>query len=195
MAAADVTRFSGRTAWARSLETPLSSFLRTETGSATILAGAALAALVWVNVDASSYHGVWETDLSIRIGDYGISQTLRHWVNSGLMTFFFLVTGLEARRELDLGEHVWWQLDARHGYMGELDARRDRGQFLSDLAHAVVRPGLLGEHLHNRLERLMHLQRVFGRRLNILWSGRGTVGRRPKFVNAHVVNAQVVAHR
>jgi len=104
MAAADVTRFSGRTAWARSLETPLSSFLRTETGSATILLGATAAALIWANVDASSYRGVWDTTLSIRVGDAGISQTLGHWINSGLMTFFFFVVGLEARREFDLGE-------------------------------------------------------------------------------------------
>src|SRR3954449_12794823 len=104
MAAADVTRFSGRTAWARSLETPLSSFLRTETGSATILLAATLVALVWANADASSYHGVWSTDLSIHIGDSGISQNLGHWVNSGLMAFFFFVIGLEARREFDLGE-------------------------------------------------------------------------------------------
>ena len=99
-----MTRFSGRTAWARSLETPLSSFLRTETGSATILLGATAAALIWANVDASSYRGVWDTTLSIRVGDAGISQTLGHWINSGLMTFFFFVIGLEARREFDLGE-------------------------------------------------------------------------------------------
>jgi Na+/H+ antiporter NhaA len=104
MAAADVTRFSGRTAWARSLETPLSSFLRTETGSATILLGAAAAALAWANLDSSSYRSVWDTTLSIRVGDAGISQTLGHWINSGLMTFFFFVIGLEARREFDLGE-------------------------------------------------------------------------------------------
>jgi Na+/H+ antiporter NhaA len=104
MEAGDATRFSGRTAWARSLETPLSSFLRTETGSATILLGAAIVALVWANVGAGSYHDVWETTLSVRIGDAGISQTLGHWVNSGLMTFFFFVIGLEARREFDLGE-------------------------------------------------------------------------------------------
>ena len=55
MAAADVTRFSGRTAWARSLETPLRAFLRTETGSAAVLLAATVAALVWANVDASSY--------------------------------------------------------------------------------------------------------------------------------------------
>jgi Na+/H+ antiporter NhaA len=104
MAAADRTRFSGRTAWARSLETPLSSFLRTETGSATVLLGAAVAALVWANLDSGSYETVWDTNLSIQIGDAGISQSLGHWVNSGLMTFFFFVVGLEARREFDLGE-------------------------------------------------------------------------------------------
>src|SRR5919197_1748443 len=104
MEAGEATRFSGKTAWARSLETPLSTFLRTETGSATILLGAAIAALIWANVDAPSYTGLWNTTLSIRIGDSGISQTLGHWVNSGLMTFFFFVIGLEARREFDLGE-------------------------------------------------------------------------------------------
>src|SRR5512143_3462862 len=51
--------FSGRTAWARNLETPLRSFLRTETGSAAVLLAATVAALVWVNVDSSSYERVW----------------------------------------------------------------------------------------------------------------------------------------
>src|SRR6059036_782880 len=96
--------FSGRTAWARSLETPLRSFLRTETGSAAVLLAAAVAALVWVNVDASSYERVWQTTLSIRVGGRGISEDLRYWLNSGLMTFFFFVVGLEARREFDMGE-------------------------------------------------------------------------------------------
>jgi Na+/H+ antiporter NhaA len=68
------------------------------------LLAAAVAALVWVNVDASSYNSFWETTLSIELGDAGVSLDLRHWVNSGLMTFFFFVVGLEARREFDLGE-------------------------------------------------------------------------------------------
>jgi Na+/H+ antiporter NhaA len=96
--------FSQRTAWARSLETPLRAFLRTETGSAAVLLAATVAALVWVNVDESSYERVWRTALSIRVGGAGISEDLRYWLNSGLMTFFFFVVGLEARRELDLGE-------------------------------------------------------------------------------------------
>ncbi len=96
--------FSGRTAWARSLQAPLRDFLATETGSSVVLLAAAVAALAWANVDLSSYESVWHTRLSIRVGDSGISQDLREWVNSGLMTLFFFVVGLEVRREFDVGE-------------------------------------------------------------------------------------------
>jgi Na+/H+ antiporter NhaA len=96
--------FSGRTAWARNLETPLRSFLRTETGSAAVLLAATVAALVWVNLDSSSYERTWSTVLSIRLGGAGVTEDLRYWLNSGLMTFFFFVVGLEARREFDMGE-------------------------------------------------------------------------------------------
>ena len=95
---------SGRTAWARNLQTPLRVFLRTETGSAAVLAAMAVAALAWINIDASSYHSVWGTQLPVRVGGLGVSLDLRGWVNSGLMTFFFFVFGLEARREFDMGE-------------------------------------------------------------------------------------------
>jgi Na+/H+ antiporter NhaA len=95
---------SGRTAWARSLETPLREFLRTETGGAAVLLAAAVAALGWVNVHPSSYDSFWGTTLSIDLGGAGVALDLRQWVNSGLMTFFFFVAGLEARREFDLGE-------------------------------------------------------------------------------------------
>ena len=95
---------SGKTAWARNLETPLREFLRTETGSAGVLLLATVAALLWINVDASSYDDVWTTELAIRLGDHSISLDLRGWLNSGLMTLFFFVVGLEARREFDMGE-------------------------------------------------------------------------------------------
>ena len=96
--------FSGRTAWARSLQTPLRTFLRTETGSAAVLLAMTLAALAWVNIDAASYNAVWNTPLSIRAGGAVVSLDLRGWLNSGLMTLFFFVFGLEARREFDMGE-------------------------------------------------------------------------------------------
>jgi Na+/H+ antiporter NhaA len=94
----------GRTAWARSLQTPLREFLATETGGASVLLAAAVAAMAWANVDLSSYQSVWHTDLSIQVGGSGISQDLREWINNGLMAFFFFVVGLEVRREFDLGE-------------------------------------------------------------------------------------------
>jgi Na+/H+ antiporter NhaA len=95
---------SGRTAWGRSRQTPLRQFLRTETGSAAVLLAAVVAALVWVNASPSSYEAVWHTRLSISLGPHGLTDDLQGWVNSGLMTLFFLAIGLEARREFDMGE-------------------------------------------------------------------------------------------
>ena len=103
--AAPATTYSGRTAWARNLAAPVRDFLSAETGSAVVVLAATIVALLWENSPWShSYDAVWTTKLVIRIGSAGISADLRHWVNEGLMTFFFLVVGLEAKRELDLGE-------------------------------------------------------------------------------------------
>jgi Na+/H+ antiporter NhaA len=105
MAGAQATTLIGRTAWARNLAAPVRDFLSTETGSASVLLGATIAALLWSNSPWSdSYESVWTTKLSIQVGAGGISADLRHWVNEGLMTFFFLVVGLEAKREFDMGE-------------------------------------------------------------------------------------------
>lgn len=95
---------SDRTAWARSLQTPLREFLRTETGGAIVLLVATVAALIWANVSVSSYETFWGTEASLRAGRHALSMDLRTWINSGLMTLFFFVVGLEARREFDMGE-------------------------------------------------------------------------------------------
>jgi len=92
------------TVWAPSRQTPLRQFLRTETGSAVVLLAATIAALGWANLDPSGYTACWGTQLSIRLGTAGLADDLHGWVNSGLMAFFFLVAGLEARREFDMGE-------------------------------------------------------------------------------------------
>jgi Na+/H+ antiporter NhaA len=92
------------TAWTSSGKTPLRQFLRTETGSATILVGATLAALIWSNVASGSYEAFWAARLTASVAGHGMTMDLREFVNSGLMTLFFLVVGLEARREWDMGE-------------------------------------------------------------------------------------------
>jgi Na+/H+ antiporter NhaA len=97
--------YGGRTAWARNLAAPVRSFLSTEEGGAIVMLAAAIVALVWANVPGwRSYESVWTTKLAVQIGGTGIVTDLRHWVNEGLMTLFFLVVGLEAKRQLDLGE-------------------------------------------------------------------------------------------
>jgi Na+/H+ antiporter NhaA len=90
--------------WRPSRPTPLRQFLRTETGSAAILAAAAVVGLIWSNVASSGYEAFWGTPLKAVVGTATLNLDLREFVNSGLMAIFFLVVGLEARRELDMGE-------------------------------------------------------------------------------------------
>lgn len=95
---------SGQTVCGDDMRTPWRDFLRTETGSAIFLLAAVLAALAWANIGPGSYEEFWGTHLSLELGTHGVSLDLREWVNSGLMTLFFFVVGLEARREFDMGE-------------------------------------------------------------------------------------------
>ncbi len=93
-----------RTAWGRSIAAPVRNFLSTETGGAAVMLAATIVALAWANIAPHSYESAWSTQLGINVGSARIATDLRHWVNEGLMTLFFLVVGLEAKRELDLGE-------------------------------------------------------------------------------------------
>ena len=109
-----------RTIWARSVKSQLSRFLRTESGSSGVLVLGIIGALVWKNLGADSYEWFWKLPLDVNLGGIGISLDLRSWVSSGLMTLFFLVVGLEARREFDLG------------------ALRERRQFVIPLAAGLT---------------------------------------------------------
>jgi hypothetical protein len=83
----------------------LRGFLRTEAGGAIVLLLATVAALAWANSPwVAGYDALWGTELSLIVGDLVLSHDLRGWVNDGLMTVFFLLIGLEVRREFDLGE-------------------------------------------------------------------------------------------
>jgi Na+/H+ antiporter NhaA len=80
-------------------------FLRAETGGAAVMLAAVVVALLWANSPLSdSYDSLWSTKLSIQLGGAELSADLRRWIDEGLMTLFFLVVGLEAKREFDVGQ-------------------------------------------------------------------------------------------
>jgi NhaA family Na+:H+ antiporter len=82
----------------------LDRFLHIEAVSGLVLLTAAIAALIWANsLFASSYHEIWHAPLAIELGHFAISQSLHFWINDGLMTVFFLVVGMEIRREIHEG--------------------------------------------------------------------------------------------
>ncbi len=79
-------------------------FLHIEAVSGVVLLGAAAIALVWANSSfADTYHALWHSPLSIGLGSFVFSQSLHFWINDGLMTIFFLVIGMEIRREIHEG--------------------------------------------------------------------------------------------
>ena len=92
---------------------PFRLFVATEARGALSLLGATVAALVWANSPwLASYEALWTTRLSVQVGEAELSKDLRHWVNDGLMTLFFLVVGLEISRQLKVGELRHWQMAA-----------------------------------------------------------------------------------
>jgi Na+:H+ antiporter, NhaA family len=84
---------------------PLQRRLRGEVGGAGLLLSATLLALIWANSPwGDTYDAFWHTPFAIAIGGAELSLDLQHWVNDGLMAFFFFVVGLEVKRELAIGE-------------------------------------------------------------------------------------------
>jgi NhaA family Na+:H+ antiporter len=69
-----------------------------------ILLATALALLAANSFLYSTYENFWQTKLSLGLGDWTLQKDLRHWVDEGLMAIFFLVVGLEIKRELVCGE-------------------------------------------------------------------------------------------
>jgi Na+:H+ antiporter, NhaA family len=88
---------------------PLILFMRVEARSSVLLLSATVIALAWANSPwLASYEVVWTTNLSVQVGEAELAKDLRHWVNDGLMTLYFLVMGLELTRELKLYERRHW---------------------------------------------------------------------------------------
>lgn len=80
-------------------------FIKDESFSGILLFIATLAAVIIANSAFSdSYFALWNKELGIAVGDSTISMNLTHWINDGLMAIFFLMVGLEIKRELLIGE-------------------------------------------------------------------------------------------
>jgi len=84
---------------------PFARFLKIEAAAGALLFLAALLALVLANSAWSTpFLAFWETPIGLQFGALDFTRSLRHWINDGLMTFFFFVISLELKRELVLGE-------------------------------------------------------------------------------------------
>ncbi|MBR1122628.1 Na+/H+ antiporter NhaA [Bradyrhizobium lablabi] len=82
----------------------LQRFLHVEEVSGVVLLVAAAAALIWANSPfAHGYHAFWNLPITIGLGEHVFSRSLHFWVNDALMTVFFLVVGMEIRREIHEG--------------------------------------------------------------------------------------------
>lgn len=79
-------------------------FFKMEAAGGIALMLCTIVALVWANSPwAASYHAVWETKLTVGIGDWLLSKAAILWINDGLMAIFFFVVGLEIKREILVG--------------------------------------------------------------------------------------------
>jgi len=88
----------------RALAAPIQRILAIEAASGLILLSTTVVALVWANVAPASYNGLWHVPIGFTLGDHAFVQPLHFWINDALMTIFFLLVGLEIRREIFEGE-------------------------------------------------------------------------------------------
>jgi Na+:H+ antiporter, NhaA family len=84
---------------------PFQDFAHKQSSGGILLIIATAVALIWANSPwGESYVALWHTKLTVGVGDFSISKDLTHWINDGLMAVFFLVVGLEIKREVLVGE-------------------------------------------------------------------------------------------
>lgn len=84
---------------------PFEHFLRRTTAGGIVLIGTSLLTLLIANSPwGEGFHHFWEQTMALSIGSWELRQSLHHWVNDGLMALFFLLVGLEIKREILVGE-------------------------------------------------------------------------------------------
>lgn len=118
----------------------LERFLQVEAASGIVLLVAAAVALIWANSPfADSYHALWHLPLSFAIGDFTFAHSLHFVINDALMTLFFLVVGMEIRRE---------------AHEGALSSPRQASLPIMAALGGVVVPALIYFALNNEPSRL-----------------------------------------
>lgn len=114
---------------------PLERFLRSTAAGSVVLIGATMAALILANSPwGEPARRFWERTAVVGVGGWRLELALHAWVNDGLMTLFFLVVGLELKREI---------------LVGELSSLRDAALPVIAAAGGMIAPALI-YHLFNR---------------------------------------------
>jgi len=79
-------------------------FFQFEAATGILLIAAMVLAMIFANSPWSNeYHEFWHIKGEVRIGSLGLEKSLLHWVNDGLMAMFFMLVGLELKREIQGG--------------------------------------------------------------------------------------------
>lgn len=87
------------------LLSPFQRFAETESSGGIVLLACTALALVWANSPvASSYSSLWHTPVALGTGGARLTLSLGHWIGDALMAVFFLLVGLEIKREFLFGE-------------------------------------------------------------------------------------------
>jgi NhaA family Na+:H+ antiporter len=108
---------------------PFEQFLRRTTAGGIVLVLTTLMTLIIANSPAgAAFHHFWEQSLSFSLGDWQLNMSLHHWVNDGLMALFFLLVGLEIKREI---------------LVGELSSLRDAGLPIGAAIGGMIFPALI----------------------------------------------------
>jgi Na+:H+ antiporter, NhaA family len=89
---------------------PFQAFFRLEAAGGLVMIASAVVAMIWANSPLRAlYDAVFHASVELKIAGKGISWSVHHFTNDALMTLFFVVAGLEIKRELTLGELSTWR--------------------------------------------------------------------------------------
>lgn len=87
------------------LRRPVERLIHLENMSGIALIAGAVVSIVLANLSVGhSVEEFWHTHLTVAVGPIELDESLRHWVNDGLMTIFFFIAGLEIKREIAVGD-------------------------------------------------------------------------------------------